>query len=304
MYLSSQNETKLMTQRSLWFKRTTLWGLAFAAPALIFLAIFNFYPMLYAFFISLHEWDLLTEREFVGFENFIELADDRVFRQSVMATLHYVFFTVVPVWVFSLISAMLLNQIRLFRGFFRSIYFFPHVILLVSAVLIWKLMFNPQGPVNALIESLGFARVNWLSDPTAARWATVVMSWWHATGYYMIIFLAGLQGIPRIYYEASAIDGANGWQRFTRITLPLLRPTMLFVVVLSVINGLKTFAPQRIMTNGGPANSTLVATLFVYQRGFEFLQMGVAAAASIILFVAVLLFTLVQLRFFGAFADE
>jgi multiple sugar transport system permease protein len=288
-------------------RRFMWWGLFFAIPALVMLLLFNIYPMLYAFFISLFRWDMLTPPRYVGLGNFESLFQDRVFWISVRVTAHYVFFTVVPVWFLSLGAALLLNQIRflgVFSGFFKSMYFLPNVILIVSACLIWKLLLNNRGPINGLLSSLGLPTVNWLTSPDAAPWSIILMSWWHATGYYMIIFLAGLQGISRHYYEAASIDGANAWQRFRYITTPLLRPTMLLVVVLSVINGLRTFAPQRILTNGGPANSTRIVTMYIYQQGFEFLQMGIAAAASLVLFAFVLVFTIVQLWMFGAFRDE
>jgi ABC-type sugar transport system permease subunit len=169
----------------------------------------------------------------------------------------------------------------------------------VVMAVVWTFMYQQDGVVNTLLDMLGIAPIPWLRSSASALWAVILIGIWRATPYYMVIFLAGLQAIPADYYDAAKIDGANAWETFWHITLPLLKPTMLLVVVMNVIVALKVFAVPMIMTGGGPADSTRVLPLFIYQTAFEFFDMGRAAAMSVFLFVGVMLFSFIQVRIFS-----
>jgi ABC-type sugar transport system permease subunit len=278
-----------MSQRLEW------WGVAFALPALAYLAAFQLYPILFSAYVSLHDYDLLSPPRFVGFKHFLALPSDTAFLNSVKVTLVYVFYTIVPVIGLSFLLGWALTCIARSRGFWRTLLFIPSVMPIVSVALVWKLLFNYQGPLNASLASFGVDPVPWLNSSDYAAWALIIMSWWHATSYYTIIFLAGVLAIPRMYYEAASLDGARGPAVLWHITLPLLRPTMALVVVLATVNGLKTFAFQQIVTDGGPANATEILTLLIYKTSFSYLSMGRASAYSIVLFGGILLISLAQI---------
>lgn len=273
-----------------------LWGLAFAIPALGYIVLFQLYPILFSLYISLHHYDLLSPPSYVGLKNFVSLATDRAFLNSVKVTVVYVFYTIIPVIGFSFLLGWALSRVGNSRGIWRTLIFIPSVMPIVSAALVWKLFFNYQGPVNDGLAYLGIAPVPWLNSSAFAPWALIIMSWWHATSYYTIIFLAGFLAIPKDYYEAASIDGATGFTVLRDITLPLMKPTLALVVVLSTVNGLKTFAFQQIMTDGGPANSTQILTLLIYKTSFSYLAMGKASAYSIVLFVGIMIISIVQVR--------
>ena len=273
-----------------------LWGLAFAIPALAYIVLFQLYPILFSLYISLQHYDLLSPPSYVGFKNFISLASDRAFLNSVKVTVLYVFYTIIPVIGLSFWLGWALSQVGKSRAIWRTLIFVPSVMPIVSAALVWKLFFNYQGPVNEGLAYLGIQPVPWLNSSTFAPWALVIMSWWHATSYYTIIFLAGFLAIPKDYYEAAGLDGATGFTVLRDITLPLMKPTLALVVVLSTVNGLKTFAFQQIMTDGGPASSTQILTLLIYKTSFSYLAMGKASAYSVILFVGIIIISIVQVR--------
>lgn len=273
------------------------WGLLFALPALAYILLFQLYPILFSFYISLHDYDLLSEPVFVGFKHFAALPSDRAFLASLRITILYVVYTIGPVLCLSFLCAWALTQRRRSRGVWRTLLFIPSVLPIVSVALIWKLLFNVQGPVNSVVSALGASPLAWLNNSTYAPLALVIMSWWHATSYYMIIFLAGFLAIPKDYFEAAALDGARGWRMLRFITLPAMKPTIALALVLSTINGLKTFAFQQIVTDGGPAGSTEILTLLIYKTSFSYLEMGRASAYSVVLFLGILGISLSQIWF-------
>jgi len=281
-----------------WLSRRQGWGLAFAVPALLYLAVFQLYPILFSLYVSLHDYDLVSPARFVGLRNYLNLARDHAFLNSVAVTVTYVFYTVVPVLGFAFALAWALSRLQRSRAFWRTMIFLPSILPLVSVALIWKLLLNYRGPVNAALGLVGLPSLPWLTHSAYAPWALVLMSWWHATSYYMIIFLAGILAIPRQHYEAAALDGAHGWSLLWYITLPSMRPTIVLVIVLATVNGLKTFAFQQIMTDGGPANATQILTLLIYKTAFNYLQMGRASAYSIVLFAGILAISLLQIWLF------
>lgn len=264
----------------------------------LLLVVFKFIPMIQAFRLSLTNYDLLTAPKFVGLRNYTSLLTDPLFHQSVGATLYYVFGTCVPLWFLSLGLALIFNTRLPAKNLLRMAYFMPAVMPVVVYAVIWRFMFHPYGLLNVGLERLGIAPINWLADTTAIMPAFILSSEWRFVPYFMIIYLAGLQNIPQEYHEAASIDGASTVQRFFAITLPLLRPTILLVVVISIIQMSKVFTNVLIMSGGGPNGVTSVLPLFIYQTGFQFFKMGLASAASVFLLLGVMVFTLVQLRLF------
>ena len=296
---SSQPRPALKRLRLTVSAKQSLFGYAILLPTLAIIAVFRFLPMLQAFYISLHEYDLIRPAKFIGFENFIDLIQDPLFLHSARISITYVVFSCVPVWVLSLALAMLFNRQIVATNLFRSAAFMPVVMPAVVNAVVWTFMYHQDGVVNTILGWYSIDPVPWLRSSTWALWAIIIIGIWRATPYYMVIFLAGLQAIPHEYYEAAQIDGASAWRQFRHITLPLLKPTTLLVMVMSVIVAMKVFAVPLIMTGGGPADATRVLPLFIYQTAFEFFKMGRAAAMSVFLFAAVMIFTLFQIRLFS-----
>jgi len=278
--------------------RQAAFGYIIILPTLAILFVFRFLPMIQAFWISLTKYDLLRPPRFIGLANFVDLLHDPLFLDSARISLTYVVFSVLPVWPLSLGLAILFNRSLLLKNLLRSGVFMPVVMPAVVTAVVWMFMYHQNGVINTILEWFGLDPIPWLHSSSTALWAVILIGIWRATPYYMVIFLAGLQAIPSEYYEAAQIDGASDWNAFWQITLPLLKPTMLLVMVMSVIVAMKVFAVPLIMTGGGPAGSTRVLPLFIYQTAFEFFDMGRAAAMSMFLFVAVMLFSVIQIRLF------
>ncbi len=283
--------------------KQALFGYAILLPTIAIIAIFRFLPMLQAFYISLTQYDLLTPPKFIWLANFVDLVQDPLFLNSARLSVTYVVFSVVPVWVLSLALAVLFNRNLRAKNLFRSAAFMPVVMPAVVNAVVWTFMYQQDGVVNTILGWFGLDPIPWLRSSAWALWAVIIIGIWRATPYYMVIFLAGLQAIPEEYYEAAQIDGASAWAQFRHITLPLLKPTTLLVMVMSVIVAMKVFAVPLIMTGGGPADATRVLPLFIYQTAFEFFKMGRAAAMSVFLFAAVMIFTVFQIRLFARGED-
>ncbi|MCB9138046.1 MAG: sugar ABC transporter permease [Caldilineaceae bacterium] len=277
-------------------RRIELWGFLFAAPAVALLLIFNIFPMFNAFYLSLTKYNLLKPPEFVGFSNYSALLSSKQFAASLRITFLYVFGTVIPVWFLSFGMAFLLARAKIFSGFWRTSLFLPTILPLLTVTLVWKLLFNIRGVMNSFLIFFGMDPIGWLTNAGPANLALIITSWWHAPSYYMILFLAGLQAVPVVYHEAAQLDGANGWQRLRYVTLPLMRPTIVLVIVLSIINGFRTFALHDVMTGGGPGTATQIVPLLIYKTAFAFLDMGGATAMSVVYFLLILIFSLIQLR--------
>ena len=278
--------------------RHQAWGYLFLAPMFLLLVVFKFIPMLQAFYLSLTSYDLLSPPRFVGLRNYVTLLEDPLFHQSVGVTAYYVFGTCILIWVVSLGLALVFNAPLPAKNVLRTIYFLPAIVPVVVYAIIWLFLFHPYGLLNVALQAIGLPAVQWLSDTRAVMPGFILSSLWRFAPYFMILYLAGLQSIPLEYYEAAAIDGAAGVQAFRCITLPLLRPTILLVVVVSLILMSKVFTNVLIITGGGPAGATRVLSLFIYQTGFQFFKMGLASAASIFLLFGTMTFTLLQLRLF------
>ncbi len=279
-------------------RKQAAFGIAIILPTLAILAIFRFLPMVQALYLSMTAYDLVHPPRFVGLANFASLLHDPLFLKSARVSLTYVAFSVVPVLPLSLGLAVLFNQSVFVKNILRSAIFMPVVMPAVVMAVVWAFMYQQDGVINTLLGFLGIDPIPWLRSSATALWAVILIGIWRATPYYMVIFLAGLQAIPADYYDAAKIDGASKWGTFRYITLPLLKPTMLLVIVMNVIVAMKVFAVPMIMTGGGPADSTRVLPLFIYQTAVEFFDMGRAAAMSVFLFVGVMVFSFVQVRLF------
>jgi multiple sugar transport system permease protein len=272
-------------------------GYFFLLPDFLGLLIFLIIPIAYAFFISLHDWNGLSPMRWNGLDNYLKLFSDEQFWDSLKITGMYTLIYVPVLYSVSLGLALLVNQRLPFMRFFRTIFFVPVVLSLVVSSLMWKYIFDERaGLMNFLIGLFGIQPQPWLGSVELALPSIIIVSVWIQMGYFMVIFIAGLQDIPREYYEAARIDGANRWQMFYRITLPLLKPTSLFVVVISLIASFQVFDQVWVMTKGGPARATQVTAIYIYQQAFQYLNLGYGSAIAFALFIVILAFSLIQFR--------
>ncbi|MBC1358782.1 carbohydrate ABC transporter permease [Listeria booriae] len=275
----------------------------FISPALLLLLLFSLFPIVIAFVISFTDINLVgladwSKINFVGFENYKNVLADPIFLKSIGNTLFYVIIGVPLVIICSLGIALMINfsQAKIFQ-FFRLIFYTPSITNVVAVAVVWSYLYNPQfGLFNYLLSLLDLPPVPWLQDPTIAKLSLILLALWRAIGVNMIIFLAALQGIPREYYEAAQLDGANRWKQLTNVTVPLLRFAIFFVTVTTMIGWLQFFEEPFVMTQGGPLDSTTSVALFIYRNGFQLSKFGYAAAGSFILFIAIIIITIVQFK--------
>ncbi len=284
--------------RSRWTpnRRRNLFGLLFVAPAVIFFGVFNLYPMARAFYVSLTSYDLLTPPRFIGLENYAYLLQDDRFRIALTNTFLFMIGTTVPLWVFSLGIALVMARQFRFKELYRTLYFMPVILSGVVVAIVWSLLYQENGLINTALSPFVKGTLFWLTSDQLAPWSIIIMAVWQGLGFYMVIFLAGLQNIPADLYAAASIDGANAWGRFRYITLPLIRPTALFVTVISLIGGFQTFTYQYVMTQGGPGDATNVIALLIYSAAFSYLKIGLASAMSMVMFAIIMILTLIQFR--------
>lgn len=272
-------------------------ALLFVLPSLLFLALFVVYPIIDAFYLSLHRYNLLEPPVWDGLGRYALLLDDERFIKALGNTLLFAVMTVPLGTVISLLLAVLINQPLRAIYLFRTAYYLPVVTSFVAVSFIWLWIYEPQfGLLNQFLERAGLPTFAWLRDPNTAMLSIAILSIWKNAGYNMIIFLAGLQGVPEYLYEAAEIDGAGPVQRFWHITVPMLSPTTFFVFVVYFIGALQMFTQSWILTQGGPLDSTLTVVYLIYQNGFEFLKMGSAAAMSVILFILIAIVTYINTR--------
>lgn len=290
-------------------------GYLFLLPDLVGLTVFWVLPLVFLLYLSLHEWTTLSPRTYVGLRNFAELMNDSLWWKSVRVTLTYLALYLPTMVGLSLGLAVILNsQIRA-KNWFRTGFLVPFAIPMVIAGVIWAFMLNSSfGVVNyvlrqllhlPVLSQLGWelpARM-WLASTTQALPVIIFVGIWKSVGFYMIIFLAGLQEIPSEYYEAAKIDGASSLRLFRDITVPLLKPVIMFVVLISAFRAFQVFDQVFVMTHGGPYYATYTMMLFIYEKGFRFFRFGYAAAASVMLFAMVLVFALAQFRYLRIDSD-
>lgn len=280
--------------------REVVVSLLFALPALINFAIFRYYPMIWSFRASFWEYSLLGGfREFLRFGNYIEILQDQYFWQSMRVTLKFFVMYVPSVVVLALALAVFSSKSRPGMGAIRAIIFIPVVTSFVVVSIIWGMLLNKDvGLVNSILQSLDFKRFSFLMDKKRALPTIAVISVWKNVGYSVIILAAGLKGISKVFYEAAIVDGANAWQRFWYITLPMIRRQLMFVVVWATLGAFQVFIPVYSLTGGGPRRSTNVIVYYIYSRAFQFGRMGYASAISIVLLVVLLGISVLQMRLF------
>lgn len=279
--------------------KSWIFAYAFVAPLLIGITIFTLIPIGQSFFYSLTKWDGVRTPELIGLQNFKTLLHDKSFAQEFRNTCVFVV-TSVPLSIgISVILANLLNTKIKGRTIFRVIYFLPNVTMSTVIALIWTLMFNSQfGMINDVLYKLFKIRPTWLTDPNLIMIVVVVVSVWSSIGYNVVILLAGLQNVPTVYYDAAALDGANAFQKFCNITLPLVSPTVFFLTITSVINAFNSFDLVYMFTRSGsgPTRDAIRTMVYgIYETGFTFFDMGYASAKAVILFILIMIITFIQM---------
>ena len=268
----------------------------FVAVPILWLCIFIIYPLMGTVALSFTDWNGIEPPRFIGFDNYVALAQDSGFRKSVVNTLWFAIESLVGGVGLALLTALALSEKIKLKGFFQAVFFMPVVINLVALGFLWKLIFNANGPLNYLIQAIGMNSVNWLGDPDFAMHAIITMSIWAGFGYSMVLFYTALLNIPAELYEAASIDGANTLERFVNVTVPGLRNTLVFISITGVAGALSVFTQIFVMTNGGPFRQTETVMFYLYSQ-FQSLNLGYANAIGLSLFAVLLIFSVVNLRF-------
>lgn len=271
----------------------------FLIPGVIILGAFIFYPMLNAIWLSFTNYTIVTDAEFIGLDNYKGLFTDALFWKVLGQTLLYLVIVVPALVILPIFLAILVNQQVKGIGFFRSAYYVPVVTSMVVVGIAWKWVYADKGILNYILESLGLINepVNWLTSTSTSIFAVMVVTIWKGLGYYMVIYLAGLQSISDDLYEAADIDGASKWKQIWHITIPLLMPSIMIVTIMSSISAMKVFEEIYVMTGGGPLNSSKTLVYYIYEEAFDKLQMGYASAAGVVLFIITLIFSVINIKF-------
>jgi multiple sugar transport system permease protein len=294
----SPNRSLLLSPRSPFRKRSPAYD--FIAGALVLIFLFHVVPCVWGIALSFFRYDGIGKADWVGVDNYRRLAADPTVAASLWITLKYAFGAVPLSLAAGLVIALALDE-RWFRGktLARTLFFMPNVISLVAVAFVWEWLLNPKfGIVNTVLQQAGIAGPAWLSDPRSALGCIVLVQVWHGLGFTVIVYLAGLQGIPETYYEAARLDGASRLQQVRHVTLPLLMPTVMFLSIMGFIGAFQVFQSVFMMTGGGPADATRVIVFYLWQVAFERVELGYASAIAVVIFAAVLALTLVQWRFF------
>src|SRR5919199_1397506 len=295
----AQQQAVSHRRRSSLRRREIVKGYLFISPVILGYLIWVAGPMLMAIWLSLTEWDMLRPATFVGLSNYQQMLHDDLFWKSLAVTFYFTLVSVPLSLLLSFAVALLVNVNVRGIALFRMLFYLPSIVPLVVNAVLWLWIFNSEfGLLNALLRSFGLPKVLWFQDSRWAMPALIVMSLWSIGGS-MVIFLAGLQGIPQHLYEAAEIDGANYWQRFRNVTIPMMSPVIFFNLVIGLIGAFQTFVPGYLMTQGGPQNATLFYGLYIFRSAFRDFKMGYAAALSWVLFTIVLLFSLFVFRYLG-----
>lgn len=273
------------------------------SPYLIHLFVFILFPVVFSILLTFHKWNIISPMEYVGVDNFIRLFEDRLFWKAILNTLQFLLVHIPLQIVIALALAYFLNQKLIARGFFRASFFMPVVISGVVVTILWQQLYGLEtGLFNRILIALGIDRVEWLSNPKIAMVSIAIMATWKNVGLYVILFLVGLQAVPKSHYEAAEVEGASAWQQFRYITLPAINPTLFMVVILSTIGGFSLFIEPYVMTDGGPLNSTLSAMLYIYKQAFGYYHMGYSATLG--LFFALLIMMVVVIQKMTIEAEE
>ena len=276
-------------------RRWNFWGYLFILPNFLGFLLFMLVPIIMALVFSFTNYDVISQMDFVGINNYVGLFTDDQFITSLLNTLWFAVLTVPTGVILALLLAVLFN--RQIRGIsiFRTFVFIPVITSMVAVSLVWSMLYEDNaGLLNTLLGYVGLGPVHWLTDTNIAMISIAIMSVWKGLGYNMTIFLAGLQGVPGELYEAATIDGATARQKFMKITVPMIAPTTYFVTLMALIGSLQVFDQVWIMTQGGPVDATKTVAMYLYQYGFQFYKMGYACAAAYVMFILVFIVSLIQ----------
>ena len=282
-------------------QKRVVWAWTFLAVPLAFYVIIRFYPALDSFFVSLHSWRLIGEKRWIGLDNYVRLATDPMFWKIFRNTFIYLVIGTPVSLLLSFVIAYQLDRVRFMHGLIRALYFLPFLTTAAAMAWVWRWFYQPVpiGVINNALASIGLSQINFLASTANALPAILATAVWHGLGFQVIIFMAGLRAIPTSYYEAARVDGVSDWTILREITIPLLRPTIIFLVVFSSIGYLRIFDQVYNMTTndpGGPLDSTKPLVLLIYQTAFRSYELGYAAAQTVVLFLVLLIISLLQLR--------
>jgi multiple sugar transport system permease protein len=268
------------------------------SPYLLHLLVFSAFPVVFSIILTFFNWNIISPMEWNGLSNWKHVISDRLFWKAILNTLKFLAVHIPLQIIIALALAEVLNQKIKLRSFFRAAFFMPVVISGVVVTIMWQqLLGYENGIINHLLVSVGLGKVGWLTDPDVAIVSIALMATWKNVGLYIILFLVGLQTVPKQYYEAADLEGASHWQKFTRITIPMINPTIFMVLVLSTLGGFSLFIEPYIMTGGGPMNSTLSAVLYIYKEAFEYYHMGYSATLGLFFALMIMLVVIIQKRF-------
>ncbi len=268
------------------------------SPYIVHFLLFVAFPVVFSIVLTFHKWNIISPMEYTGFNNYIRLFNDKTFFRSIGNTLIFLVIHIPLQIIVALFLAEILNQKIKLRGVFRGAFFLPVIVSGVVVTILWQQLFGfDTGLFNRLLTGIGLGKIGWLTDPNIAMTSIAVMATWKNVGLYIVLFLVGLQTVPIQYYEAADLEGANHWQKFFRITLPMINPTIFMVVILSTIGGFSLFIEPYIMTGGGPLNSTVSAVLYIYKQGFFYYHMGYAATLGLFFAFIILAVVMIQKKF-------
>jgi len=268
------------------------------SPYVIYFLVFVLFPISFSLFLTFHDWNIIGPMKPVGLANYTKLFQDHYFLKSIRNTLVFLLLHIPLQLIVALGLAVVLNEKLWFRGFFRSAFFMPVVVSGVVITIMWQQLYGYElGTVNILLQKIGISKIGWLIDAKWAMPAIAIMATWKNVGLYIILFLVGLQSVPKSLYEAASIEGASKWQQFKWITIPAINPTIFMVVILSTIGGFSLFIEPYVMTGGGPLNSTLSTVLYMYKQGFFYYHMGYAATLGLIFALLILFVVFLQRTF-------
>ena len=268
------------------------------SPYLIHLLAFTTFPVIFSLLLTFFKWNIIGPMEWTGLGNWERIFNDRLFWKAILNTFKFLIIHIPLQIIVALLLAEVLNRKIFMRGFFRAAFFMPFVISGVVVTILWQQLLGFEtGVLNRMLVSIGLGKVGWLIDPKVAMVSIAIMATWKNVGLYVILFLVGLQTVPRQYYEAADLEGANHWQKFINITVPIINPTIFMVVVLSTIGGFSLFIEPYILTGGGPLNSTLSAVLYIYKQAFEYYHMGYSATLGVFFAILVMLVVIIQKKF-------
>ncbi len=268
------------------------------SPYIVHFFIFIAFPVVFSIVLTFHKWNIISPMEFSGFGHYIRLFQDTLFLKSILNTLIFLIIHIPLQIIVALFLAEVLNQKIHLRGFFRAAFFLPVVVSGVVVTILWQQLYGfDTGLLNKILVTLGFGKVGWLIDPKIAMPSIAIMATWKNVGLYIVLFLVGLQTVPKHYYEAADLEGATHWQKFFKITLPMINPTIFLVVILSTVGGFSLFIEPYVLTGGGPLNSTLSAVLYIYKQAFFYYHMGYSATLGLFFALIILSVVIIQKKF-------